>query len=112
MDKEINVWLYDVLQSILEIESYYDNKPMVFEEFITDIKTKRAVERNLEIIGEAVSRILKKDRGFNLKNAGKIIGTRNRIIHGYDKVTDDIIWSIVINHIPKLKKEVEGLLAN
>lgn len=43
MDKEINVWLYDVLQSILEIESYYDNKPMVFEEFITDIKTKRAV---------------------------------------------------------------------
>ncbi|MBD3244878.1 MAG: DUF86 domain-containing protein, partial [Candidatus Moranbacteria bacterium] len=35
---------------------------------------------------------------------------RNRIIHGYDKVSDDIIWSIVVGHVPKLKEEVEGLL--
>jgi uncharacterized protein with HEPN domain len=112
MDKEISVWLYDILQSIKEIESYFENKPKVFEEFITEIKTKRAVERNLEIIGEAVNRIFKKDKDFKLNNAGKIIGTRNRIIHGYDKVTDDIIWSIVINHIPKLKEEVQKLLTN
>jgi len=63
----------------------------------------------LEIIGEAVNRILKKDKDFKLDNAQKIIGTRNRIIHGYDKVSDDLIWSIVINHLPRLKKEIEDL---
>jgi len=41
----------------------------------------------------------------------KIIGTRNRIIHGYDKVSDDLIWSIVINHLPKLKEEINSLLS-
>jgi len=110
MDNEIKTWLYDILQSINEIESYYEDKPRKFEEFTADIKTKRAVERNLEIIGEAVNRILRKDKNFQLENAEKIIGTRNRIIHGYDKVSDDLIWSIVINHLPKLKAEVENLL--
>jgi uncharacterized protein with HEPN domain len=110
MDNEIKTWLYDILQSINEIESYYENKPRIFEDYVTDIKTKRAIERDLEIIGEAVHRILKKDKKFKLEHALKIIGTRNRIIHGYDKVSDDLIWSIVINHLPKLKDEVSLLL--
>lgn len=49
-------------------------------------------------------------KNIKLDNAQKIIGTRNRIIHGYDKISDDMIWSIVINHLPKLKDEVSGLL--
>jgi uncharacterized protein with HEPN domain len=110
MDNDIKTWLYDILQSINEIDSYYEDKPRVFEEYITDIKTKRAIERDLEIIGEAANRILKKDKDFKLNNVEKIIGTRNRIIHGYDKISDDLIWSIVINHLPKLKKEVTRLL--
>jgi len=112
MDKEIKTWLFDILQSINEIESYYENKPKVYSDYVSDIKTKRAVERNLEIIGEAVNRILKKDQNFELISSKKIIGTRNRIIHGYDKISDDLIWSIVINHIPKLKTEITGLLGN
>jgi len=75
-----------------------------------DIKTKRAIERNLEIIGEAVNRIVKKDNNFRLENARKIVGTRNRIIHGYDKITDELIWSIVINHLLKLRDEISKLL--
>lgn len=110
MDNDIKAWLYDILQSINEIDSYYDNKPRIFEEYVSDIKTKRAIERNLEIIGEAVNRILIKNKDFKLDNAEKIIGTRNRIIHGYDKISDNLIWSIVINHLPKLKDEVTGLL--
>jgi uncharacterized protein with HEPN domain len=94
----------------MKIDSYYDNKPKIFEEYVSDIKTKRAIERDLEIIGEAANRILKKDKDFKLNNVEKIIGTRNRIIHGYDKISDDLIWSIVINHLPKLKDEVTGLL--
>jgi uncharacterized protein with HEPN domain len=86
MDNDIKTWLYDILQSINEIDSYYDNKSKIFEEYLSDIKTKRAIERDLEIIGEAVNRIQKKDKNFLLDNAEKIVGTRNRIIHEYDKV--------------------------
>ena len=110
MDIEIKTWLYDILQCISEIESYYENKAKIFEEYLKDIKTKRAIERDLEIIGEAVGRIYKKNVDFKLNNAEKIISTRNRIIHGYDTVSDELIWSIVVNHIPKLKEEVSKLL--
>jgi uncharacterized protein with HEPN domain len=110
MDNEIKTWLYDILQSINEIDSYYSEKPKKFDEYLSDLKTKRAIERNIEIIGEAVNRILKKDKHFNLDNAHKIVGTRNRIAHGYDKISDDLIWSIVINNLPKLKEEVQNLL--
>lgn len=110
MDSDIKTWLYDILQSISEIESYFDGQPKIFEDYSKDIKTKRAVERNFEIIGEAVNRILRKDVNFYIENAQKIIGTRNRIAHGYDKISDDLIWSIVINHLPKLKSEIASLL--
>jgi len=110
MDNEIKTWLFDILQSINEVESYYSDKPKRFDEYVSDYRTKRAVERNIEIIGEAVNRILKQDKNFKLSNARQIIGTRNRIIHTYDKITDDLIWSIIINSLPKLKEEVEDLL--
>jgi uncharacterized protein with HEPN domain len=106
MDSDIKTWLYDMLQSIKEIESYFEDRPKKFDEYIHDIRTKRAVERNIEIIGEAANRIMKRDEEFQLENVHKIIGTRNRIAHGYDKISDDLIWSIVINHLPKLKEEV------
>jgi len=112
MDSQTRTWLFDILQSIEEIESYFADKPKIFEEYLKDIKTKRAVERNLEIIGEAVNRIRKSEQQQIILNADKIVATRNRIIHGYDKISDELIWSIVINHIPKLKKEIEELLDN
>jgi len=110
MDSEIKTWLYDILQSVNEIESYFEDRPRKFEDYSTDIKTKRAVERDIEIIGEAVNRILKKDTNFEIANAQKIIGARNRISHGYDKISDDLIWSIVINHLPKLKSKIQRML--
>ena len=110
MDSEIKTWLFDILQSIAEIESYFEDKPKKFEDYSKDIRTKRAVERDIEIIGEAINRILKKDKNFVIENAQKIIGTRNRIVHGYDKISDDLIWSIVINHLPKLKIEIVSLM--
>ncbi|NLM68089.1 MAG: DUF86 domain-containing protein [Enterococcus sp.] len=57
MDNEIKTWLFDVLQSIEEIESYFSGSPKIFENYIKDIKTKRAVERNIEIIGEAINSV-------------------------------------------------------
>lgn len=110
MDKNIHTWLYDVLNSIKEIDSFFEGKPKIFNEYAQDLKTRRAVERNIEIIGEAVNRIQKANTGIKIENARNIIGTRNRIIHSYDNVSNEIIWSIIVNSLPKLKTEIEELL--
>lgn len=60
MDSYIKTWFYDIMTSIEEIESYF-SETKNFNFYINDIKTKRAVERNIEIIGEAMSRILKEN---------------------------------------------------
>ncbi len=109
MDNEIKTWLYDILNAIVEIESFFDDMPKEFAKYQNDLRTKRAVERNIEIIGEALSRILKRDKTIVILNSRKIIDTRNRIIHGYDPVSDDVIWGIVIRHLPILQTEVEKL---
>ncbi len=59
-----------------------------------------------------MNRILKTDRGIAITNARKIVDARNYIIHGHDSLSADILWSIVINHLPKLKMEVSTLLDN
>ena len=110
MDEKIKTWLYDIINAIQEIEPFFEEKPLDFIEYQKDIKTKRAVERNIEIIGEAVNRILKQNPDFAIQNARNIVGTRNRIIHSYNNIADDMIWSIVINSLPKLKVEIENLL--
>ena len=110
MENNIKTWLYDILSSINEIESYFIETPKMFEIYQNDLKTKRAVERNIEIIGEAMSRILKENTAIVISNSRKIVDVRNRIIHGYDSVSDDVIWGIVIKNLPVLQKEVEGLL--
>ena len=110
MNPEVKAWLYDILRSIEEIEAYFAGQPKVFKEFESDLKTRRAVERNLEIIGEAVNRILKIEPDLHLSNSRKIVDARNRIIHGYDTITVEVIWGIIIHHLPLLKKEVADIL--
>jgi uncharacterized protein with HEPN domain len=110
MDIEIKTWLYDILNAIVEINSFFEDNPKEFSAYQNDIKTRRAVERNIEIIGEATNRILQKDDNIQLSNSRKIVDTRNRIIHGYDTVSDEIIFGIVIQYLPILQTEIENLL--
>ncbi len=110
MDNNIKAWLFDILSSINEIESYFIDTPKMFEIYQNDLRTKRAVERNIEIIGEAMSRILKEHSEIQISNSRKIVDVRNRIIHGYDSVSDDVVWGIVVKNLPVLQKEVEILL--
>lgn len=111
MDDYVYAWLFDIKTSIDEIESYFPNGK-VFQYYHEDLKTKRAVERNIEIIGEAMSRIMKIDPEIKISNSRKIVDARNKIIHGYDEISDDVIWGIVVNSLPLLKSEVETLLPN
>ena len=109
MEHDIKTWLQDIDRSIDEIFSFLPEKRNFFE-FQGDLKTKKAIERNLEIIGEALNRVLKSLPNIKITDSRKIVDTRNRIIHSYDNITEDIIWLIVIKHLPVLKKEVEELL--
>lgn len=111
MNEYILTYLQDVLDSINEMESYFTNYTMQYETFEKDFLRRSAVERKVEIMGEAINRILKIDSTFILPNAKEIINTRNRVIHGYDSVTPEFLWGLVIKHIPILKKDVERILS-
>ncbi len=109
MDEYSKKYLIDVLNACKEVESFFNDKK-VFIEFDNDIMKQRAVERNVEIMGEAISKLLKNNPNITLNNAKAIVNTRNRVIHGYDNVTSEFLWSLVIKHIPLLQKDIEILL--
>jgi uncharacterized protein with HEPN domain len=77
MDLEIKKWLKDIELAISEINSFFPEKK-IFSEFQSDVKGRKAVERNIEIIGEALSRILKLKPEIIISDARKIVDTRNR----------------------------------
>lgn len=106
MDNKVNAWLEDILRSIDEIFEFLPEK-IDFFEFQKDLKTKKAVERNIEIIGEAENRITNyKNAEIEIQNARQIIGTRNRIAHENDNISDEVIWTIIVRELPKLKEEI------
>ncbi|MCD4818199.1 MAG: DUF86 domain-containing protein [Candidatus Cloacimonetes bacterium] len=111
MEERIKKWLFDVKLSIDEIESYFTDQPKNFFEYQKNVMLKRAIERNLEIIGEAVNRILKTNSEIEIKNAKTIIGLRNFIIHSYDRISDENIWGIITKHLPILKENINKLLS-
>lgn len=109
MRHKIQKYLYDIQTAIDSIEEYLGEK-RDFTAYQQNKQLRRAVERELEIIGEAASRILQLDSQINIENARKIVDLRNWVIHGYDRVDDIIIWGIISNHLPKLKEDVRKLL--
>lgn len=111
MDKDIRKYLFDILSATKEVESYFEGREKRYDEFVTNYMLRRAVERNIEIMGEATNRILKMNENVAITNARKIVDARNYVIHGYDRLSPDILWSIVINHLPLLQEEVCKLLA-
>ena len=100
-------FLSDILQAIELIESFvFDIKD--FDNYLSDLKTQSAVERQLGIIGEAVNKFEKLFPNSQISNARKIVGFRNRLIHTYDAVDPSMIWAIIKNHLGPLKDEVNA----
>jgi uncharacterized protein with HEPN domain len=102
---DIRACLKDIERSIIEINSFLPANRN-FLEFQKDLKTQKAVERNIEIIGEAMVRILKINPDIPISDSRKIVDTRNHIIHGYDRLSEDILWLIVNKYLPILEKQV------
>jgi len=110
MNEKVLKCLYDIKLAIEEIDSFFVHTEKSYDNYRRDILLRRAIERNLEIIGEAMNRILKEDPDYEIKHARRIVGLRNQIIHGYDSISDENIWGIVMNHLPNLKIEVDRLI--
>jgi uncharacterized protein with HEPN domain len=111
MKREIKKYLYDIKASVDSINEYLGEKRNFFE-YQNNKLLRRGIERELEIIGEAMNRVLRLNPKIEIENARKIVDTRNWVIHGYDKVDDVVIWGIISKHLPKLKEEIEDYLEN
>lgn len=109
MELEIKKYLFDIQESINSIEMYLGTK-RDFNIYMADKMLRRAVEREFEIIGEAMGRIDKIDSTLSISSKKQIISMRNRVIHGYDKIDNEIIWGTIVRHLPNLKKEINTLL--
>lgn len=101
--------LTDIIVGISSIDDHLDGR-RVLEEYVKNKTKRRAVERELEIIGEAVNKLLKINPAIEISYARQIVDLRNKVIHAYDNVNDIVIWSVIMNHLPKLKLEVDKLM--
>lgn len=111
MDEEITKYLADINRCIEHIDIFMSTRPRQFQTFCDDICFRSAVQWEIAIIGEAMNRILKIQPDIAITSARKIVNTRNYLIHGYDSLREDLLWAIVINHLPILKAEIEALLS-
>lgn len=109
MKREIKKHLFDIQTSINSINEYLGEE-RDFLKYQQNKLLRRGIEREIEIIGEAMNRVKKIAPEIIIENSRQIIDTRNWVIHAYDKVDDVLIWGIVSIHLPKLKKEIEDLL--
>ena len=110
MNDETRKNLIDVLQAAEEIQDFV--RGMDLKAYQNKTVTKRAVERDFEIIGEALNRIKYTDDELlgKISEHRRIIGFRNILIHGYDIVDEAIVWQAATNHLPILLGEIKEML--
>jgi len=109
MQHSIEMYLLDIINSIDSINEYLGNERN-FKIYESNKLLRRGVERELEIIGEAVNRILKIEPEVDISNSRRIVNLRNWVIHAYNNVDNVIIWGIIDKDLPLLKKQVSDLL--
>lgn len=109
MKDEIKKLLFDINEAADSIFEYLGEK-RDFNIYAKNKMMRRAVEREFEIIGEAMNAILKIEPKIPVKNARRIVALRNIVIHGYDNVDSAIIWGIINRDLSDLKDEVVKLL--
>jgi uncharacterized protein with HEPN domain len=101
--------LLDIVDCINSIDEHLENR-RILEEYLSGKTKRRAVERDLEIIGEAMSKLLKINPNIKISYSRIIVDLRNKVIHAYDNVDDILIWKIIMKDLPLLLSESNNLL--
>jgi len=102
--------LYDVAQACDLLERFTSGK--TFDAYVADPMLRSAVERQFEIVGEALKRAVDLDGSLaeRIRETARIIAFRNRLIDGYATVSDEVVWGIVERYLSTLHGEVNTLL--
>jgi len=110
MDRKIKTYLFDILKCIEELEDFFQDTEITIDTHLAEVVKTRAAERDLEIIGEAIKKILKIEPALPISNSRQIIATRNFIPHEYGTISYENIVEVLNKHIPILKREVQELM--
>ena len=110
MQLDAKKFLFDIKQATELLSEFAENKTI--DDYIEDAMLRSAVERQFEIIGEALSKLAKIDQGIAAQITAyrRIIAFRNILIHGYAQVDDYVVWDVLQENLPVLKNEVAKLL--
>jgi uncharacterized protein with HEPN domain len=102
MERNTNTYLYEIIQSCQNIKQF--TADIDFSTYENNLLVKSAVERQFIIIGEALNRIKNLDQSMcnQIPQVERIIGFRNILVHGYDIVSDQLVWQIVQAHLSEL----------
>tara|TARA_R110002072_G_scaffold174802_19_gene330596 strand:- start:13869 stop:14207 length:339 start_codon:yes stop_codon:yes gene_type:complete len=109
MQLKLLKYILDIESVIEEIETIKQKSQNNFNIFYDDIILQRAVERDLEIIGEAIKKMIEIDPNIQITSSKNIIGLRNIISHAYDTVEPEMLWGIIQKNIPVLADEIRRL---
>jgi uncharacterized protein with HEPN domain len=109
MELEVEKLIYDIDQAAGLIADFTQGKKLI--DYKVDPMLRSAVERQFEIIGEALNRLKKVDPGtvIRISEYQRVIGFRNVLAHGYDVISDEIVWDVVQNKLPKLRQDIEKI---
>ena len=112
MTAEFNQRIYDAIESCRAILSF--TQGVALDHYSSNLMLRSAVERQFEILGEALNQASELRPGIStdLPDLPRIVGMRNRIIHGYDSVDDEIVWDAIHHHVPSLLAALPGLIGS
>lgn len=110
MQLEAKKYLYDIAEAAEQIAAFTTGKTLADCE--SDAMLRSAVERQFEIIGEALGQLARLDEAIaaRITDYRRIIAFRNILVHGYAQVDDRLVWDIVETRLPALRREVAALL--
>lgn len=110
MPRDLRKYFYDIDQVCKLLVDFTSGKTL--SDYMSDAMLRSAVERQFEVVGEALNQALRLEPTLSEKfnHAGRIIAFRNRLIHGYASISDEVVWGVIEMHLPKLQEEVASLL--
>jgi uncharacterized protein with HEPN domain len=110
LQRDVRKYLFDILQACDLLAQFSAGKK--FDDYTSDALLRSAVERQFEVVGEALKQGLRADPSLaaRITDAARIIAFRHRLSHGYASISDEVVWGVLETYLPVLRREVKALL--